>query len=130
MNINFLGKLLFTLSLILFIKLPTYASACNTEIPKKINFDKGAICWSYKGKGTSFSGRFTGGQNMRVSLTGWDGSSWERGDPWVSGPGGFSMGSNVSGELSFVTPQSGNYTIAVGPCYFWGSTVQITVCAS
>ncbi len=106
------------------------ASSCNTPITKAITFERGATCWSYKGRGTDFYGNFGAGQKISVKLFGWSGQAWEPINPTVSDASyKFIESSQKPGVLSFIAPHAGKYTFTVYPCAFWGAEVKFTVCA-
>ena len=45
------------------------ASSCNGNgATKKIRFEKGAVCWTYRGKAVYFEGRFSRGQTVAVKM--------------------------------------------------------------
>ncbi len=45
----------------------SYASGCNSIVRKQIHFDKGATCWSFRGKANSIVGAFP--KNQLISVT-------------------------------------------------------------
>lgn len=123
-------KLFFFLIGNFFIQAEVIASGCNRPISKPITFERGAYCWSYKGKATDFYGNFRAGQKISVKLIGWDGTTWEALDPIARIGNNVLSTANNNGELSFFTQSSAKYTFDVSPCAYWGAVVQFTVCAS
>jgi hypothetical protein len=116
------------------------SSACNEEIVVEIRMATGDRCWAYRGNATTFTGKFSQGQNVEVRMSGEafeydpatqkDVKSWQPRSPTVEGPGGFSteagMDSNV---LNFRTPASGTYRISFSPCAMWGGQGEVRICA-
>ncbi|NDH69317.1 MAG: hypothetical protein EBY22_15745 [Gammaproteobacteria bacterium] len=130
-----IGTLRFIFSMLVFLSPSfwfgeTQASMCNVPVHKEISFAKGSKCASFRGKATHLSGRFLGGQQVRVVVFGWANSSgWEKGWADVEGPGGFIQSPNTFGsDLQFTTPRSGKYEFSISPCALWGSTVNIEIC--
>ncbi len=46
------------------------ASSCVKPVTQKIVFAKGAACWTYSGKATHFTGRFSAGQKLTIKMSG------------------------------------------------------------
>ena len=137
--------LLLTFAISILTTHQAFASGCNTEIRKRISFERGATCWSFQGQANNFYGAFGAGQRISVELKGWSADidtpewkkNWEPLDPYVSGPVQFfaksseppEVGEDFSGKLFFVAPYKGYYTFTVGPCSYWRSHVRFMVCA-
>jgi hypothetical protein len=125
--------------LLIGVMTPTivHASGCQTEITVPIHFQAGAVCWRHAGVGTTFTGSFGARQHVTASAIGEtvnsDGKrTWVTTGPWqlyVTGPGGFSA-SALSGRLSVVLPQSGEYSFQIGPCAVWGNQGTVEICAN
>ena len=119
------------------IPLGAWASSCLHEIIVPIRFRPGAVCWRHVGVGTTFKGQFGAHQHITASALGEfensDGTrTWITTGPWklsVTGPDGFSAGTNDDGELEAVLPQGGEYSFVTYPCAIWGNQGMIEICA-
>ena len=47
-----------------------WSSACNEEVVVEIHMAEGDLCWDYRGNATTFVGKFAGGQNVEVRMSG------------------------------------------------------------
>ena len=47
-----------------------WSSACNEEVVVEIHMAAGDLCWDYRGNATTFVGKFAGGQNVEVRMSG------------------------------------------------------------
>jgi hypothetical protein len=116
-----------------------WSSACNEEKVVEIHMTAGGVCWDYRGNATTFRGKFAGGQNVEVRMSGesaqYDPStkkdvvSWEARSPTVEGPDKFfAEAKEDSGTLTFRTPASGIYRIGFSPCAMWGGKGEVHIC--
>ncbi len=117
------------------------ASGCNRVVTKNINFAKGAVCWTYRGKATEFVGRFSRGQTVSVTMTGEatymgaNGKITRRIEPRsvsVSGPRNFFDGESgvvAQGAFQFTVPTTGKYSFSFTPCFMWGGVGDVSICA-
>ena len=53
-----------------FIPGVAWSSACNEEVVVEIHMAEGDLCWDYRGNATTFVGKFAGGQNVEVRMSG------------------------------------------------------------
>ena len=101
------------------------ASGCSEDIVVPIHFTADAQCWRHSGPGTTYTGQFAAHQHIRVRARGLYG-------PWqlsMTGPGGFSLEDNGTGQLDVTLPAAGKYSFTIGPCAEWGAPGNVEVCA-
>jgi hypothetical protein len=82
-----------------FIPGVAWSSACNEEVVVEIHMAGGDLCWDYRGNATTFVGKFAGGQNVEVRMSGESAQfdpvtkkdivTWEVRSPSVEGPDKF-----------------------------------------
>ena len=123
-----------------FIPGVAWSSACNEEVVVEIHMAEGDLCWDYRGNATTFVGKFAGGQNVEVRMSGESAQfdpvtkkdivTWEVRSPSVEGPDKFfADAQGDSDSLTFRTPASGIYRFGFSPCAMWGGKGEVHICA-
>lgn len=108
-----------------------YASGCNTEVRRQIQFNRGSACWVFTGRGNTFVGNFSKKQSIHVEM-----EAEQTLGPNVTGPGGFhaadvgTLDGGFGGGLVFTVPKSGRYVFSYSPCSMWSNQVKVRICAS
>lgn len=120
----------------------SFASSCRDAVVQRIEFAPGAVCWTYTGSATHFSGRFARGQRLSVRMRGelneFDERTktivarWAAREPELRGPGNFFAETRIpgSGVLEITVPVSGQYEIGFYPCAMWHFPGEVEICAS
>lgn len=119
------------------------ASSCVKPVTEKIVFGKGAACWTYSGKATHFSGRFSAGQKLTVKMSGElleyneqkkvMETKWESRIPSVDGPQDFHAEGDFDkddGTLTLTVPHNGVYRFSFYPCVMWHNPGKVQICAA
>lgn len=119
------------------------ASSCVKPVTQKIAFAKGAACWTYSGKATHFTGRFSAGQKLTVKMSGElleyneqkkvVETKWESRIPSVDGPQDFHAEGDFDkgdGTLELTVPHNGVYRFSFYPCVMWHNPGKVQVCAA
>lgn len=126
---------------------PAAASSCVDPVVEPIRFAPGAVCWSYAGTATHFSGRFSRGQSVIVEMSGQYlrvtdpvSESTETVSaariPQIEGPQRFFVAADPPGEgalvgrLETILPETGEYTFGFSPCVMWHQYGQVAICTS
>jgi hypothetical protein len=117
------------------------ASSCIKPVTRKIVFTKGVPCWTYSGRATHFSGRFSAGQKLAIKMSGellsYDESTktnekkWEPRVPSVEGPQDFFAEGDSDkddGTLELTVPQDGVYRFGFYPCVMWHNMGKVQIC--
>jgi hypothetical protein len=123
--------------------LSAQASSCVKPVTQKIVFGKGAACWTYSGKATHFSGRFSAGQKLTVKMSGEllefneqtkvMETKWEPRIPSVDGPQDFNVEGDFDkndGTLELTVPHNGVYRFSFYPCVMWHNAGKVQICAA
>lgn len=126
---------------------PAFASSCVDEVVAPIRFAKGAVCWSYDGKATHFTGRFSRGQRVTIEMRGQYSrvtdpvsekteTVWAPRIPQIEGPNRFFVSADppaegaAAGRLEVILPETGEYKFGFSPCVMWHQNGHVSICTT